>query len=160
MTVLVTGGAGFIGSHVAEALVARGDDGRGPRRLLVRQAREPAGRGRARRGDIREPQLELFEGIKPTVCFHLAAQADVRVSVSRPDHDARINVIGTINLLEAAREQGTQIVFSSTGGAIYGECEEPATEDSPRQPLAPTGRRSSRARSIWRRTTASTRRAT
>jgi UDP-glucose 4-epimerase len=90
-------------------------------------------------GDIREPQLELFEGIKPTACYHLAAQADVRVSVSRPDHDARINVIGTINLLEAAREHGTQIVFSSTGGAIYGECEKPATEDSPRQPLAPYG---------------------
>ena len=63
----------------------------------------------------------------------------MRVSVARPEHDARINVIGTINLLEAAREHGTQLVFSSTGGAIYGECDGPAPEDAPRQPLAPYG---------------------
>jgi UDP-glucose 4-epimerase len=139
VTVLVTGGAGFIGSHVVEALVARGDEvvvlddlSSGKRENL------PEGIELVE-GDIREPQLELLERIKPTVCFHLAAQADVRVSVARPEHDAGINVIGTINMLEAAREQGTQIVFSSTGGAIYGECDGPATEDAPRRPLAPYG---------------------
>ena len=89
--------------------------------------------------DIREPQAELFARVKPTACFHLAAQADVRVSVARPEHDARINVLGTVNLLQAAREHDTQVVFSSTGGAIYGECERPATEDAPRRPLAPYG---------------------
>ena len=139
MTVLVTGGAGFIGSHVAEALVARGEDvvvlddlSSGKRENLPEGAELVE-------GDIREPQDELFAGVKPDICFHLAAQADVRVSVARPEHDARINVIGTINLLEAAREHGTQLVFSSTGGAIYGECDGPAPEDAPRQPLAPYG---------------------
>jgi UDP-glucose 4-epimerase len=63
----------------------------------------------------------------------------VRVSVDRPGFDAQVNLLGTISVLEAARRYGTQVVFSSTGGAIYGECEEPADEDSPRQPLAPYG---------------------
>ncbi len=139
MTVLVTGGAGFIGSHVAEALVARGEDvvvlddlSSGKRENL------PDGVELVE-GDIREPQDELFAGVKPAVCFHLAAQADVRVSVARPDHDAKINVLGTVNLLQAALEHDTRIVFSSTGGAIYGECERPAPEDAPRRPLAPYG---------------------
>ncbi len=139
MSVLVTGGAGFIGSHVAEGLVARGenvvvlDDLSTGKRENLPEGVELV------EGDIREPQDELFAGLKPEICFHLAAQADVRVSVSRPDHDAQINVIGTINLLHAALETGTQLVFSSTGGAIYGECDRPAPEDSPRRPLAPYG---------------------
>jgi UDP-glucose 4-epimerase len=139
VAVIVTGGAGFIGSHVAEALVARGEEvivlddlSTGKRENL------PEGATLVE-GDIREPQDELFAGVKPDICFHLAAQADVRVSVSRPDHDARINVLGTVNLLQAALETETRVVFSSTGGAIYGECERPATEDAPRRPLAPYG---------------------
>ena len=140
MTVLVTGGAGFIGSHVAEALVARGEEvvvlddlSSGKRKNL------PDYGVTLVEGDIREPQEELFAEVKPSVCFHLAAQADVRVSVAEPHHDAGINILGTINLLQAALEHDTRIVFSSTGGAIYGECERPATEDAPRQPLAPYG---------------------
>jgi UDP-glucose 4-epimerase len=139
VTVLVTGGAGFIGSHVAEALVAGGeevvvlDDLSTGKRENVPEGAELV------EGDIREPQDALFGRAKPTVCFHLAAQADVRVSVARPDHDAKINVLGTINILQAALEHDTRIVFSSTGGAIYGECERPATEDAPRNPLAPYG---------------------
>ncbi len=88
MTVLVTGGAGFIGSHVAEALVARGeevvvlDDLSSGKRENLPDGVELV------EGDIREPQDELFAGVKPTVCYHLAAQIDVRVSVERPDHDA------------------------------------------------------------------------
>jgi UDP-glucose 4-epimerase len=139
VAVLVTGGAGFIGSHVAEALVARGEDvvvlddlSSGKRENLPDDVELVV-------GDIREPQDELFAGVKPTVCYHLAAQIDVRVSVARPDHDAAINVLGTVNLLQAALEQRTQIVFSSTGGAIYGECDGPATEDAPRRPIAPYG---------------------
>jgi UDP-glucose 4-epimerase len=77
--------------------------------------------------------------VRPQVCFHLAAQADVRVSVEQPDFDADVNVIGTVHVLEAARKHGTKIVFSSTGGAIYGECDAPAREDHPRAPLAPYG---------------------
>jgi UDP-glucose 4-epimerase len=137
--VLVTGGAGFIGSHVAEALVARGEDvvvlddlSSGKRENL------PEGVELVE-GDIREPQDELFAGVKPNVCYHLAAQIDVRVSVARPEHDAAINVLGTVNLLQAGLEHGTQIVFSSTGGAIYGECDGPAPEDAPRLPIAPYG---------------------
>jgi UDP-glucose 4-epimerase len=139
VAVIVTGGAGFIGSHVAEALVARGEEvvvlddlSTGKRENLPEGAELVE-------GDIREPQEELFAGVKPDVCFHLAAQADVRVSVSRPEHDARINVLGTVNLLQAALDTDTRLVFSSTGGAIYGECDGPATEDAPRRPLAPYG---------------------
>jgi UDP-glucose 4-epimerase len=78
-----------------------------------------------------------FDGAE--ACFHLAAQVDVRVSVERPEHDADVNVAGTIRVLEAARSHGTQVVFSSTGGAIYGECDGPAPEDAPRRPIAPYG---------------------
>jgi len=81
----------------------------------------------------------VFAEVRPDVCFHLAAQIDVRVSVERPELDADVNVVGTLQVLEAAREHGTKLVFSSTGGAIYGECDGPAPEDHPRQPLAPYG---------------------
>jgi len=80
-----------------------------------------------------------FAEAKPETCFHLAAQADVRVSIAEPAFDAEVNVIGTANVLEAARAHEAKVVFSSTGGAIYGECDGPADEDSPRLPLAPYG---------------------
>jgi UDP-glucose 4-epimerase len=89
--------------------------------------------------DIRSDSGRVFDEVRPEFCFHLAAQADVRVSVERPDFDAEVNVVGTLHVLEAAREHGTKIVFSSTGGAIYGECDGPAREDHPRAPLAPYG---------------------
>jgi len=139
VAVLVTGGAGFIGSHVAEALLARGeevvvlDDLSSGKRENLSDGVELV------EGDIREPQDELFARVKPTHCYHLAAQIDVRVSVSRPAHDAQVNVLGTVNLLQAALEHETQLVFSSTGGAIYGECDGPATEDAPRLPISPYG---------------------
>jgi UDP-glucose 4-epimerase len=139
VAVLVTGGAGFIGSHVAEGLAARGED------VVVlddlssgKRENVPDGVELVE-GDIREPQDELFARVRPTVCYHLAAQIDVRVSVARPDHDAQINILGTVSLLEAARTHGTRIVFSSTGGAIYGECDRPVQEDAPRRPISPYG---------------------
>jgi UDP-glucose 4-epimerase len=90
--------------------------------------------------DIRDERLgELFAEIRPEVVFHLAAQADVGTSVERPDYDAEVNVIGTVRVLEAARAVGASVVFTSTGGAMYGECPRPAREDDPRQPLAPYG---------------------
>ena len=94
---------------------------------------------RVHEADIRTDSAQLFDEVRPEVCFHLAAQADVRVSVERPDFDAGVNVVGTLHVLEAARRHGTKIVFSSTGGAIYGECDGPAREDHPRTPLAPYG---------------------
>jgi UDP-glucose 4-epimerase len=136
---IVTGGAGFIGSHLVDALLARGDDvlvidnlARGGRELVPPEA-ELVER------DIREPLGDLFSRFKPEACFHLAAQADVRVSVARPDEDAAVNVIGSIQVLQGAQEQGTKVVFSSTGGAIYGECERPAREDDSPEPLSPYG---------------------
>jgi UDP-glucose 4-epimerase len=77
--------------------------------------------------------------VRPEAVFHLAAQADVRRSLERPDVDADVNVLGTVRILEAARRHGARVVFSSTGGAIYGECTSPATESAERRPLAPYG---------------------
>jgi UDP-glucose 4-epimerase len=139
VAVLVTGGAGFIGSHVAEALAARGEDVVVLDDLSSGRRENLPGGVELVEGDVRERQDELFARVKPEACYHLAAQIDVRVSVARPDHDAAINVLGTVNLLQAALEHGTQILFSSTGGAIYGECDGPAPEDAPRRPIAPYG---------------------
>jgi UDP-glucose 4-epimerase len=144
---LVTGGSGFIGSHLVDALLDRGDDvvaldnlSTGRRENLA----EAIGRGAQlvvediRDGDVVGP---LVNDLKPDVIFHLAAQMDVRVSTAKPTYDAGINVIGTLNMLEAAREAAvSRFVFSSTGGAIYGESEDlPAREDSEIRPEAPYG---------------------
>src|SRR5204863_1170534 len=90
-------------------------------------------------GDIRSDADAVFDEVRPEACFHLAAQADVRVSVEDPAYDADVNVLGTLRVLEAARRHGAKVVFASTGGAIYGECDRPAPEDAERRPLAPYG---------------------
>ena len=140
MRAIVTGGAGFIGSHVAEALLHRGDE------VVVLDSLATGRRENVSEGarlvelDIRDEEVgALFDEVRPEACFHLAAQAAVPVSVERPVYDADVNVLGTIRVLEAARRHGTRVVFSSTGGAIYGECEAPATEDETPQPLSPYG---------------------
>jgi UDP-glucose 4-epimerase len=136
----VTGGAGFIGSHVAEALLARGDDVTVVDDLSNGKRENVPDGARLVVADIRDGGLgPVFEKARPEVVFHLAAQVDVRVSVERPAHDASVNVIGTVAVLEAARAVGAQVVFSSTGGAIYGECDGPAPESAERRPLAPYG---------------------
>jgi UDP-glucose 4-epimerase len=138
---IVTGGAGFIGSHVVDALVARGDEvlvvddlSSGRRENLNEHVRLAV-------ADVRDRDAvdAIFDEVRPEACFHLAAQANVRVSVERPAHDADVNVIGTIRVLHAATRHGTRVVFASTGGAIYGECDGPASEDAPRLPLSPYG---------------------
>ena len=139
MRAVVTGGAGFIGSHVVDALVARGDEVHVLDDLSRGKRGNVAGGVLVHEADIRGDPGRVFDEVRPEVCFHLAAQADVRVSVERPDFDADVNVVGTLQVLEAARKHGTKIVFASTGGAIYGECEGPAREDHPRTPLAPYG---------------------
>ena len=139
MRAIVTGGAGFIGSHVVDALLARGDDVHVLDDLSTGKRENIPGGAGVHEGDIRHDADRVFDEVEPDVCFHLAAQADVRVSVERPDHDADVNVIGTLRVLEAARRHDAKIVFSSTGGAIYGECDGPAREDHPRLPLAPYG---------------------
>jgi UDP-glucose 4-epimerase len=136
---VVTGGAGFIGSHVADALIERGDEVHVLDNLASGKRENLSGRARLHVGDIRTDADAVFDEARPELCFHLAAQADVRVSVDRPDYDADVNILGTLRVLEAARRHGTQLVFSSTGGAIYGECDRPAAESAARRPLAPYG---------------------
>ncbi len=138
MRAVVTGGAGFIGSHVVDALVERGDEVHVLDDLSKGLRRNVAPAATLHVADIRDADA-VFDSARPDVVLHLAAQADVRVSVERPDHDAEVNVLGTLRVLEAARRHGAQVVFASTGGAIYGECDGPATESAPRRPLAPYG---------------------
>ena len=138
MRAIVTGGAGFIGSHVVEALVARGDEVHVLDDLSSgKRENVPAG-AELHVGDVRDPDA-AFDASRPELVFHLAAQASVSVSVARPTLDAEVNVLGTVAVLEAARRHGAQVIFASTGGAIYGECETPATEDWERRPLSPYG---------------------
>jgi UDP-glucose 4-epimerase len=139
MRVVVTGGAGFIGSHVVDALVIRGDEVAVVDNLATGKRENLRDDATLHVHDIREPLEELFDEIRPEAVFHLAAQADLRVAVERPDEDADINVRGTIRVLEAARSHGAQVIFSSTGGAIYGECDGPAKETAPLSPISPYG---------------------
>jgi UDP-glucose 4-epimerase len=140
---VVTGGAGFIGSHLVDALAARGDD------VLVLDDFSSGKRenlaGALEAGvtvtelDVADAQavLSAIEGFKPEGVFHLAAQIDVRRSMADPGFDARLNVVGTVNVLEAAaRAEVSRLIFTSTGGAIYGEGAERADE----LPFAETAR--------------------
>ncbi len=140
--VLVTGGAGFIGSHIAQAYLAGGwevvvldDLSRGKERNI------PSG-ARFVRGDIRSPDARrlLAEG-GFTVLNHHAAQIDVRVSVDEPALDAGINVVGLVNLLDGAGAGGVRrVVFASSGGVVYGDPEVvPTPETAPKAPISPYG---------------------
>ncbi len=138
--VVVTGGAGFIGSHVVDALVARGDEVVVVDSLVTGKRVNVPDEARLEVRDIREPLEDVFDERRPEAVFHLAAQADVRVSVEQPVYDGEVNVVGTLRVLEAARPHGAQVVFSSTGGAIYGECDDgPAVESKALTPLSPYG---------------------
>jgi UDP-glucose 4-epimerase len=147
MRTLVTGGAGFIGSHVVDALIERGadvtvlDDISTGRRENLDQAL--ANGAELVDGDIRDAGAvtELCERVRPEAIFHLAAQIDVRKSVADPAFDARVNVEGTVNVLRAAQALGVpRVVNTSSGGAIYGEAQSiPAPEDHPVAPEAPYG---------------------
>jgi UDP-glucose 4-epimerase len=147
MRALVTGGAGFIGSNVTDALVARGDEvtviddiSTGKRENLEGAL---AGGARLVEADIRDAGAvaQIVADARPEAIFHLAAQIDVRHSVADPARDARINVEGTINMLAAAHAAGVpRFVNTSSGGAIYGEGKQiPAPESHPVAPEAPYG---------------------
>lgn len=142
MKILVTGGAGFIGSHVSDALVAGGHEVHVFDDLSGGFETQIPGDATLHKMDIRHEDVELLwkeEGFE--VMFHLAAQMDVRRSVADPRYDADVNVGGLLNLMEAGRKHGLKkVVFSSTGGAIYGEPDTiPQTEEHALQPLSPYG---------------------
>jgi UDP-glucose 4-epimerase len=138
MRAIVTGGAGFIGSHAVDALVSRGDAVHVLDNLSKGFRGRVAAEATLHVADVREPDA-VFDEARPELVFHLAAQADVRVSVERPAYDADVNLLGTVRILEAARRHGARVVFASTGGAIYGECHGPAPETAERRPLSPYG---------------------
>jgi UDP-glucose 4-epimerase len=136
---VVTGGAGFIGSTLVDALVERGDEVHVVDDLSSGRREQVAAAARLRVLDVREPLADALADARPEVVFHLAAQIDVRRSVADPVADAATNVLGTLQVLELARAHDAQVVFASTGGAIYGECEHPATEAAERRPVSPYG---------------------
>jgi UDP-glucose 4-epimerase len=147
MDCVVTGGAGFIGSNLVDALVARGD------RVIVIDTLVTGKRenlsGALAAGatletiDVRDADAvaTVFARVRPELVFHLAAQIDVRHSVERPADDAQTNILGTINVLEAARATGVRrVVNTSTGGGLYGDADVlPTPEHSEIRPLAPYG---------------------
>ena len=140
--VLVTGGAGFIGSHVADAYLAQGDDVWIVDDLSSgRRKNVPAG-AEFLELDIRDEGIRnLFREVRFDLVNHHAAQIDVRLSVSDPNRDASINLQGLLNLTESAIDVGTKrFIFVSSGGVVYGEPEEiPTPESAPKLPLSPYG---------------------
>jgi UDP-glucose 4-epimerase len=147
MRALVTGGAGFIGSNLVDALLDRGDEvtvlddfSSGKRENLRAALARGAGLDEA---DIRDAGRvrRALAGARPDIVFHLAAQIDVRKSIEDPAFDAGVNVLGTINILEAARHTGVKrVVNTSTGGAIYGDADVmPTPESAPARPMAAYG---------------------
>ncbi len=143
-SVLITGGAGFIGSNLTDALLAEGRECHVVDNLSNGKAIRVADEAQLHQLDIREAELlgTLVERTAPTTIFHLAAQADVRRALEDPVYDADVNVVGTINVLEAARRVGARVVFTSTGGAGYGEYEGlpvPSPETSETRPLSHYG---------------------
>ncbi len=142
MRILVTGGAGFIGSHVVDRCLSAGHEvvivdnlSTGRRELVNPSARLAV-------VDLRNAELaDVFHTERPDTVIHVAAQAEVRRSVEEPVFDADVNILGSVNLLECCRRFGvTRVVYSSSGGAVYGDTETlPTPEDHPARPASPYG---------------------
>jgi UDP-glucose 4-epimerase len=142
MKIVITGGAGFIGSHIADAYIAQGHEVHVVDDFSTgREANLNPG-AVVHRFDIADPEIvKVIGDIKPNVLNHHAAQMDVRRSVADPAFDARINIIGFVNLLEGClKAEVKKVIFASSGGAVYGDKEPiPAGEDHPTEPLSPYG---------------------
>jgi UDP-glucose 4-epimerase len=142
LKVLVTGGAGFIGSHVVDTLIEEGHKVLVVDNLSTGKKEHLNPEATFYQLDIRSPELQdVFRSEKPDLVNHHAAHVDVRHSVDDPRHDADVNIAGSLNLLECARRHGvSRFVYASTGGAIYGEPEYlPCDEEHPLNPLSPYG---------------------
>ncbi|MFN7974532.1 MAG: GDP-mannose 4,6-dehydratase [Acidobacteriota bacterium] len=142
MRIIVTGGAGFIGGHLVDGLALAGHDVHVVDNLSTGRRENVGDRAALHQLDIRDRGLAaLLQEIRADALVHLAAQMDVRKSVADPVYDADVNVIGALNVLEAARLSGVRkLVYASTGGAVYGEPERiPVAEDHPLRPLSPYG---------------------
>jgi len=142
MRVIVTGGAGFIGSHLTDAFVARGDEVTVIDDLSAGRPARLNERVTLHKLNVIDAYLlgQVVKSVRPELICHLAAQIDVRASVARPADDAQTNVVGTINVLEAARTVGARVLFCSTGGALYGrDAPIPSMEDVLPLPESPYG---------------------
>jgi UDP-glucose 4-epimerase len=142
MRILVTGGAGFIGSHVVDAYIDAGHDVIVVDDLSTGKRESLHPRARFIPADIQDPAVrQLIVSEKIEVVNHHAAQMDVRRSVADPLFDARVNILGLLNVLEGAREAGVKkVIFASSGGTVYGEQEVfPASEEHPTCPISPYG---------------------
>jgi UDP-glucose 4-epimerase len=142
MRIVVTGGAGFIASHIVDAYLERGHEVHIVDDLSTGQSINVNPRADLHEVDIADPKAaRLIERIKPDALSHHAAQMDVRHSVADPGFDARVNIIGFINLLEACKNCAVKkVMFASSGGAVYGEQDVfPAAEDHPTRPASPYG---------------------
>jgi UDP-glucose 4-epimerase len=142
MRVLVTGGAGFIGSHLTDGLLARGDEVTVIDDLSTGRPGRLDDRVTLHKLSVTEagPLAELTGQVRPDLICHLAAQIDVRASVAAPAQDALTNVVGTVNVLEAARAADARVLFCSTGGALYGrDAPIPSLEDVLPLPESPYG---------------------
>lgn len=142
MKVLVTGGAGFIGSQIVDAYIEAGHEVTVMDDLSTGKKKNVNAKAKLVASDIRDPNIStLFAQERFEIVNHLAAQLDVRKSVMDPFFDASVNILGTLRLLECARSYGVRkIIFSSSGGTIYGECGKvPAKEGDPHKPESPYG---------------------
>jgi UDP-glucose 4-epimerase len=142
MKILVTGGAGFIGSHVVETYLEAGHDVVVVDDLSTGHRANVPPQAKFYQVDIRRPELDdVFAAERPQVVNHHAAQMSVRISVERPLFDADVNVLGSLRLLECARRHGVeQVIYISSGGAVYGEpVYLPCDENHPVDPICPYG---------------------
>jgi UDP-glucose 4-epimerase len=147
MKILVTGGAGFIGSHLVDALIARGHRVIVIDNLSTGKKENINKKAKFYKIDICSPKIgEIFKKEKPEIVFHLAAQINVRKSVEDPLFDAKVNILGSLNVIQNFLKPRTSnlkhptFIFASTGGAIYGEAKKiPTPEDYPANPISPYG---------------------